>query len=358
MESRSDKLCIGCVGDVMLAGRPADVMRQMGIRAMAEKIWSPLRGADLILANLEIPITEGENIREDKRYNFRATPEVLGLFDDRFVISLANNHMLDYGERGLLDTIEALKRRNIPYAGAGRNLDEARRPVITEVAGIKIGILSAADPRFQAATRTTCGTFPAHPALMKESIQELRRTADITLVSIHAGTEFLPVPSPFQLRIAELCLAEGVRVVNFHHAHCVSGFMREERGVVFFGTGNYVFPYNLPKGFISWKQSAAWHVTLTPSGQVEKVDIRPVFLDDDGLPGPPSETQSQRILRKISRYSDYITRENYLRWWRFLELLRPFYLRINLIHYADIVRRKGLLSMLKTVAGGVKAQLR
>lgn len=356
-KSRS-KLTLVCLGDVMIINQALDALRQIGAESIASRIWAPLDGVDVALANLEAPITNSPHVRENKRYNRKTSAEILNLFDRRFILSLANNHMMDYGERGLSDTIEALDSRNLLHAGAGRNLNEARAPVVTNIAGFKLGVLCAADPRFQAATKTSPGTFPARPELLKESIQEIRQRAELIVVSIHAGTEFLSVPSPNQLRLAELCLREGVRVVSFHHAHCVSGIMQDERGVVLLGTGNYVFPYAIPRGFKPWKESAAWRVTLTaPGREIEHLEVQPVILDDNGLPARAPEIQSRRILSRIKRYSDRIQQRKYLEWWRLLEMLRPGYLWLNIVHHADICRRQGVWSVLQSVARGVRAQL-
>lgn len=358
-ESSSSNLSLACLGDVMIADQALVALHRMGAKSMANLIWGPLEGMDLILVNLEAPITEGFDIRENKRYNLKTSAEILDVFDKRFILGLANNHILDYGERGLLDTIEALKARKLPYAGAGRNLSEARRPATINVRGTNIGVICAADPRFQAATESSPGTFPAHPELLRESIQEVRESVELVVVSIHAGMEFLPVPSPNQVRLAELCLEEGVRVVSFHHAHCVSGIIENEQGIVFFGTGNYVFPYTIPRGFKDWNESVVWRVTLAmPTQEIEQVDIQPVFLDNDGLPVKATEKQSRRVLSKIKRYSHRIHQKKRLGWWRLREVLMPVYLWLGIVHYSDIVRRQGAWFCLKALAEGVKTQLR
>jgi poly-gamma-glutamate synthesis protein (capsule biosynthesis protein) len=343
----------------MLGGRALEALRRMGIAAMARLIWAPLEGADVVVANLEAPITQESQVREEKRYNLKTTREVLDLFDRRFVLGLANNHILDYGERGLLDTIEALDEFGIPHAGAGRNLDEARRPAFVHVRGVSLGVLTAADVRFQAASERSAGVFPARAELLRESIRDLCRKADEVVVSIHAGIEFVPVPSPTQLQLADMCLEEGVRVVSFHHTHCTSGFKQTEKGLVFFGTGNYVFPNNLGAHFAGWNRSAAWKIELPASPQeAPRVFVEPAVLNQDGLPEQVSGFEAQSILQRIQRDSDRLSAGESLRLWRLSEMAKPEYLRLNAIHYVDIARRHGPLRMLQTLWRGVKAQLR
>ncbi|HYK92388.1 MAG TPA: CapA family protein [Acidobacteriota bacterium] len=350
---------LACVGDVMPAGSAQDALHRASGGSLSRSLWPGFEDADAVLMNFEAPITDASQVHRNKRYSFKCTQKVLEFFDRRFVWGLANNHIFDYGERGLLDTIEALDARRLPRAGAGRNLNEARRPAILEHEGIGVGVLCAADPRYQSATNTSAGTFPADPGLLRESIRELRRSAQFAVVSIHSGQEFLPVPSPRQRQLAELCLEEGTSVVIFHHAHCISGVQADKRGVVFWGTGNYVFPRgDTPKQYSAWQNSAVWRVTLNPLRRdVERIAIHPVILDRDGLPGEPSETRAQETLDRIALYSECLSRPGRLRWWRLREMMSPIYLWMNLVNYVDIARRNGVRACLRTLAEGMSAQL-
>ena len=350
-------IVLTCLGDLMIGNQTLGALDANGVQATASQIWKPLEGTDIVVANLEAPITNRTIARENKRYNLKTGSEILDLFDSRFVLGLANNHILDYGERGLLDTIEALDSQNIPHAGGGCNLEQARRPAVVNVAGVTIGVVCAADPRFQPATNSSAGTFPAHPGLLRETIQEVRQRVDVVVVSIHTGTEFLSVPSPMQLRLSELCIEEGVTVVNFHHAHCVSGILKNEQGVVFFGTGNYVFPYTIPRGFSPWKKGAVWQVRLSASREIENIKVIPVVLDNNGFPSRARQVQSRRMLNNINRYSNRIIRKSCLKWWRLYEMIRPIYIWLSIIHYADIGRRQGIWSLAQTIVAGVRSQL-
>ena len=352
-------LNLALLGDVMLGGRALEALHRMGVAAMARLIWAPLEGANLVVANLEVPITEAGPVREDKRYNFRTSPEILGLFDGRFVLGLANNHILDYGERGLVETIESLDECGIPHAGAGRNLKEAGQPALVDVDGLRLAVLSAADARWQAASEASAGVFPARPGLLRERVRDAQAYADEVVVSIHAGIEFVPVPSPMQLKLADMCLEEGVRVVSFHHSHCIGGVQRERRGVVFFATGNYVFPKALRAPYPAWSRGAAWRVDLPTSRQdMPRVEVRPVLLNQDGLPEETTVEQAEEILRTVERQSRRLQRRENLAWWRLSQMARPEYLRLNLVNYADIAQRQGIRRMLQAIWSGAQAQLR
>jgi poly-gamma-glutamate capsule biosynthesis protein CapA/YwtB (metallophosphatase superfamily) len=343
---------LACVGDVMPAGLPA-----AGWDEAAARAWAPVADADAVLVNLETPITTQTEAFRDKRYCFRADADVLRMFDDRFIIGLANNHVFDQGERGLLDTLDALKARGATFVGAGRNLEEAG-PLVVERAGVRLGIVCAADPRYQTATATSAGNFPATPERLRESLRGLRSRADCLIVSIHCGQEFLPVPSQRQVQLADLCLAEGASVVNFHHAHCLSGIRREARGLVLFGTGNYLFPRgDTPVAYTAYHESAAFCATIDrSSGAVHHVDVRPVVLSPEGWPVAATASAAAAILRKIERHSQSIERGRLERW-RLMEMARPVYLWMNAVNYLDIARRHGVRASIAAVIDGVRANI-
>lgn len=352
-------LSLALVGDVMLGGRALEALRRMGAEAMARLIWEPVGEAEVIVANLEAPITEVNQVRENKRYNLSATKEILDLFNERFVVGLANNHILDYGEKGLLETLDALNERGIVHTGAGRDLDEARRPAIKRVGDLNLAVFAAADSRWQAATEMSAGVFPAREELLRESLQDIAPQVDEVVVSIHAGTEFISVPSPAQLRLAEQCLEEGARVVSFHHAHCLGGVERAEKGIVLYGTGNYVFPNSLGVPFSEWDKGAVWRITLPEScNGISRLEIVPVLLNGEGLPESASGKQAEEILAKVEKHSRRLQGRFSLSMWRLSEMLRPQYLRLNAVHYADIVRRQGALGMMRALWQGVQTQLR
>ena len=345
---------LACIGDVMPAS--VDMAGQTSPECLRKGIWKPLEGVDAILLNLETPITSSTEAHRNKRYCFRSSTGVLDLFDHRFVFGLANNHIFDYGEKGLLDTIDALDTRHFPHAGAGRNLDSAGAVEI-KISGAHLGIVCAADARYQSATRTSAGTFPAIPGLLREAVADLRRRGAIAIVSIHSGQEFLPAPSPQQRFLADLCMEEGARVVSFHHAHCVSGWRQDSQGIVLFGTGNYLFPPgDTPSCYSDFRKSAAWRITMDPlQPGSERLEIRPILMDRNGLPCEATKMDAVEILRRIARYSDRI-RSSRLGWWRAREMVRPVYLWMNAVNYADIARRNGLRVLVRLLIEGIRAQ--
>ncbi len=357
MKRKRRDIEIAVLGDIMLGSavghRPEDVS------AMAERLWSPLAGSHLVLANLECPVTSMAEPRANKQYNYRTAASNLALFDRRFVLGLANNHIMDFGAAGLCDTLDALSARSLMYAGAGRTIDEAMRPAIVEAGGGTLAFVCAADPRYQPAGEARPGTCPATPDVLSAAISSVRDAADAVVVSLHMGMEYIAVPTPYMQRMAALCLSEGARLVVFHHAHCLSGYTTGSSGTVLWGTGNYVFPAGPDFTFDPHFDAAVWQVTLSP-GAVggDAVRIVPIRLDPDGVPSVAAGATAERIGRTVNRWSARLASGRLLGVRRLLLLMRPSFLRANLPHYVEIARRESVRGVLRSVWSTIRTQLR
>lgn len=361
MNSSSSTLTLGCIGDLIITEGAKPGQRQLDINALKKQFTEPLKSLDIILANLEAPVTSSKRIRENKRYNFKSGTWILKLLDKRFILSLANNHILDYGERGLQETIEALDAHAILHAGAGRNLDEARRPAIVELPKFTLGVLCAADPRFNAAGKTSPGTFPALGKLVQESIIELKNSADLIAVSIHTGTELIPAPSPNQLNIAELCLNAGAFVVSFHHSHRVSGIFQDQRGVVCYGTGDFVRRFSPATAYPRLEKTPSGVFTISTNlrqRRARRVEYQPLLLDKTGFPRKAAGYKNNRLKNMVKEYSYRISRKKSLFWWRVSGFAKPLYIYSCLINYADIIKRRGIHHWLKTLSEAYRLQFK
>src|SRR6185295_12793462 len=278
-----DALTIAVAGDVMPGcenGPGFELLR-------GSTLWRATADCDVVLCNLECVVTRSSVPPGRKQYEIRTTPERLDMFDGRFVLGLANNHIMDYGPQGLEETLGELRARGLAFAGAGNTLEEARRPAIVEAKGLRLAVVCAADPRYEPASDSAAGTCPAEPALLQETLRNLRGTCSAVVVSLHIGLEYVPYPTPRMGALAELCLAEGASLVVFHHSHCLSGATVDTRGVVLWGTGNYIFPWSTRVPFAPWFDSAIWKVRIArPGPPAEVAAMVPVSLDAGGLPAP------------------------------------------------------------------------
>jgi len=244
------------LGDVMLG---SDVSRKLAHRS-AEWFWGDvlpvLRDSDAVVANLECPLTTSKRRwhRTLKWHHFRADPatvEILKRGNVRFVC-LANNHMLDFEETGLADTLHHLDAAAILHAGAGMNSAESAAPALLELPGARVGFFAATDgmPEFSASARqpgTNVMTFEAVDesiGRVETAIQTLRNAgADLIVLSFHWGPNFKLVPSGKFQAFAHAAIDAGADIVHGHSAHVFQAIERYRHGLILYDTGNFIDDY-------------------------------------------------------------------------------------------------------------------
>jgi poly-gamma-glutamate synthesis protein (capsule biosynthesis protein) len=278
-------------GDFAPTDAAMPMLRERGWRypyeATAEILWS----ADVAFANLEAPVTEsGDEFRLYKKYIYKVEPGAveawrwLGLD----VVSLANNHMDDYRDRGVLDTVRFLDAGGITHVGAGADESAARRPVIFDVGGTRIGFLAYLEDRigynlyfraYAVGERVGCARFVR--ADVEEDVRRLRPRVDVLIVSVHWGENYAGVTDD-QLEDGRWLADLGVDVVAGHHAHDVQPLEVRGRSVIFYSLGNYAW------GTPGWPQLrigflARLHVTpriADAPGRLTAVELLPIVTQN------------------------------------------------------------------------------
>ena len=249
-------LTLAFLGDLML-GR--GVSRMLGDHT-PEWFWGNvltiLRQTDGVIANLEAPITTSNEQwrRSWKTFHFRADPAAIRILECgnvRFVC-LANNHILDFGAPGLLDTLRALDAAGVHHAGAGRNAVEAAAPTVLELPGLKVGLIAATDNmRPFAAGPDRPGTNfiaiadePGKLAWIDRSVSEVRQAgAGLVVLSLHWGPNMRMTPPRHFRRFAHAAIDHGVDVIHGHSAHVVQAIERHGGGIILYDTGNFIDDY-------------------------------------------------------------------------------------------------------------------
>jgi poly-gamma-glutamate synthesis protein (capsule biosynthesis protein) len=217
-------------------------------RGGAGAVREYLSGADLALANLENPVLQdaewnpsGTTFHGD----LRLLPIVEGFGIDG--VTLANNHILDAGAEGLQETMGHLDGAGISYAGAGMNLSSAREPMIFDLGGLTVGVLSHQNVPYYEwswAQENAPGTAPLIEDVLREDIRALRDEVDFTIVMPHWGEEYTATPEPGQEELARAAVEAGADLVVGNHAHWPKGMEVRQEKPVFYGTGNFLFDQN------------------------------------------------------------------------------------------------------------------
>ena len=241
----AEEIVINAVGDIMLAGRWASTIRKAGYAFPFGGVTSELSNGDINLANLESPIARGGTEFLSKKFRFRAEPEVArALRSAGFnLVTLANNHSMDFGWAALAETRGHLSNSGISWIGAGENLDEARRMASYTIKGKKIVFLgySLTQPTEFFAGRNRPGTAPGYVNLVTADIAKAREQADYVIVSFHWGKEASGTVRPYQRDTAHRAIEAGADVIIGHHPHVLQGVERYKGGIIFYSLGNFTF---------------------------------------------------------------------------------------------------------------------
>ena len=218
--------------------------------AFDEETIDLMRGADVFMVNNEFTYSTRGEPTPEKQYTFRARPETVRYLDDigADVVSLANNHVYDFGEISLLDTIDTLEGAGIPYVGAGRNIEEAVKPVYFVVNDVKIGIVSATQierldiPDTKGATENSAGTFRCwFNDRVCNVIADTKKECDYVIAYIHWGTEMQETTDWAQDELAPKLANAGADLIIGDHPHILQKLDYIGDTPVIYSMGNYWF---------------------------------------------------------------------------------------------------------------------
>jgi poly-gamma-glutamate synthesis protein (capsule biosynthesis protein) len=242
---QAEEVIINAVGDVMLAGRWASSLQKSGYDYPFRAVAAELKKGDITLANLESPLARGGKEFTDKKFRFRADPEVAPALKESGInlVTLANNHIMDFGEQALLETLQHLDSAGIGRFGAGKNLAEARTAVHCTIKGKRFAFLgySLTQPTGFFAGSSRAGTAPGYDTFFVTDITNARKQADHVIVSFHWGTEGLTDIQANQREVAHKAIDAGADVIIGHHPHVLRGIERYKRGIIFYSLGNFTF---------------------------------------------------------------------------------------------------------------------
>lgn len=245
----SKQLSISLVGDILMDGSVKRQINENGYDYPWEYVAKYFQEDDISIGNLETSITLGGAKWPDKQFNFRSDPENLEAMKKAGidVVSLANNHSLDYGYEGLLDTLNYIDKSGIYRVGAGKDYKEAVEEVVIEKNGYKVGILgfSRVVPTVDwYATSKRPGLVGAYDSQLQgvlEKVKEVGEEVDILILSIHWGTELQTRPNDHDVLAAKKLIDAGADIIMGHHPHILQGVEIYKGKPIFYSLGNFVF---------------------------------------------------------------------------------------------------------------------
>lgn len=320
-------------GDMLLTRLPGKRMAEKGIDFLFEKVKPLIEAADIAFGNLECPISTSGSPYPNKPpgVTFRASPEAAAALGAAGydVVSLANNHMNDYGELAVVDTLRYLSLAAVATAGAGRTASESRTAAMLVRSGYTIALLAYAEPVWSVVEARdppwpkALATLPPRPeakqlgpgragtAIVREDtvradIAALREKpgVDIVAVSFHWGDEHARVPNSYQRRIARLAVDAGADLVIGHHPHVLQGIELYKGGIVLYSLGNFIFDMDPDATYDSVAVILRIDREKTARARIVAFDIVPVRVAR-GLcrPAPAKGEDRERITEFLAESS-------------------------------------------------------
>ena len=199
--------------------------------------------ADYRIFNLEIPLTDESNPIKKCGPNLIAPTKCISAYKAMNIdlLTLANNHILDQGKKGLESSIETLKSAGISYVGVGDSIKDAFKPKIICCNGKKIGIYACVEHEFTVATEIDSGANPIDLLETPDHIVELKKQCDYVIVLYHGGKEQYRYPSPNLHKTCRKLVEKGADLVICQHSHCIGCKEEYLQGTIVYGQGNFLF---------------------------------------------------------------------------------------------------------------------
>lgn len=313
--TESGSVTLAACGDILLHGRYQEIAARGQAEGVFSRLAPVLEQADLTVGNLETVLTDGGEPRADKLC-LRTDPVYARAlaaagFD---ILSLANNHAMDYGSEGLRDTRRHLRGAAIECLGAGMTRDEAARPLILARNGVRLGFIAACHESTRPAAVATAGApgvAPLSEDALLAAVEDLAGTLDQVILLLHWGLEYAHYPTPEQVAFARRAIDRGAGAVLGHHSHALQGIETYKDGVIAYSLAN------LTDADLDWQGPTKTYRDRLREVDRESVLLRlcidreriavldriPLWLDDDGRPTPAAGERARRIEQGLEEYS-------------------------------------------------------
>lgn len=297
-------------GDTHLGGgRVTDLAVKGDINSLFGEFASIIDDSDLAVTNLESPVIDGGTPIPKTGPSLKSSSDLLPAlkkagFD---LVTLSNNHIMDYGEEGLRSTINECRKSGLETVGAGENFEEASRPYTCEINGIRIAILNIAENEFGTTQNGTPGGYGMDPVQNFNSIRECRNHADHVIMIVHGGHEHYELPSPRMKKTYRFFADAGASAVISHHTHCPCGY-EEYNGVpICYSLGNFLFDRagKQKSGLTPWNEGLI--AKLLISKHKLEVVYHP-YIQNHSTPGlrKMSQEELQSFSLKMERLNEII----------------------------------------------------
>ena len=283
------------------------------------------------ILNLEAPITAldkrhaipktGPNLKMEKATAISMLKKL-----DINAVTLANNHIMDYGANALQDTINACKANNIAYVGAGMENLEIKTPITINDDSGKIAVLNFAENEWTSSNSTISAANSLDIIENSRQIKEAKKNHDVVIVIIHGGHEYYSLPSPRMVKQYRFYAEAGASVIVGHHPHCISGYEVHQGVPIFYSIGNFLF--TIPSQFKAWYTGLLLKLSVSNDLKLNW-ELIPIQQSEETFSvSLLKQEERQKILDEVEQLSKIIADEKELEkmWQQFVGKQQEFYL--------------------------------
>lgn len=302
----SKRVVMNFAGDTLYSGKVGELLKKQGYDYPYEHLGSTFLEDDLTVINLETPVTTQGVGAANKKYIFKSSPDVLPAMREAGVeaVNLANNHILDQGQEGLLDTLKHLQDQDIRYVGAGRNEKEAYAAQYFELQGMTVALLgfSRVIPETSwYALENRPGVAGAYDHVLPkaiEAIREARSKADLVIVMAHWGEELHKTPNDHQIHLSRAFIDGGADLIIGGHPHVLQGLEQYKGKWIAYSTGNFIFTKSLHAD--TW-QTAVFRASCSKQGECD-LHLTP-YRTEIGQVVPLIGEEAAAVLKEVQERS-------------------------------------------------------
>ncbi|MDG1572731.1 CapA family protein [Robiginitalea sp. M366] len=255
--------------EILITGDFCPINRTLNYIETPNEIFGELlpeiNKADLAITNLECPLTSSNSKIVKTGPCIKAPESAINFLKEAGfkLVTLANNHIMDFGLEGLEDTLRVCEESGIQTVGANLNKTEAQKPFLTTIEGKKLAVINIAENEFCTATDSLAGANPLDLIQNYQQIIDARKTSDFVIVIYHGGREHYQLPTPRVRNTFRFFIEVGADVVVAHHPHCFSGYEIHRGRPIFYSLGNFIFDFKRKYQKGEWTKGAALRLSLS-----------------------------------------------------------------------------------------------
>lgn len=301
------------LGDVSATQATESVFERLDIETLFTDTLLLFEGNDINFVNLECAITTHEKAIEKFGPPLKACAETADVLKKIGVncCGLSNNHVFDYGKKGIKDTMENLERVGIPYTGFGENYEDSRKNFVFEKNGEKVCIITVCEHEYSYALEDRMGSRPFDEFDTMKDIRDAKKENDRVIVIYHGGKEHCKYPSPRLRRVCCAMADNGADVVLCQHSHCIGCYEQFEGCHILYGQGNSHF-LKLP-GF---QMPETWNSALMVKydTKTHEIEFVPTVNEENGITLAKGE-EKETILKEFAKRNEELANGEWKKGW-------------------------------------------